>query len=113
MPYPLIRSRLALHLHLAMFSAATLALPTAHASDTLAPANAVAGVRQYAIAAGPLTDVLSRFANASNVALSFDGTPLQGSNPPGCTAPTQWTAGLRRCSTARACGCSTPVTAMC
>ena len=78
MPYPFIRSRLALHLHLAIFSAATLVLPTAHAAEPTQPSSAVAEVRQYNIAAGTLTEVLSRFANAANVALSFDGTHLEG-----------------------------------
>jgi outer membrane receptor for ferric coprogen and ferric-rhodotorulic acid len=61
-------SPLALAVQAAVFSAATLALPS-HAAE---PVQAAATARSYQIPAGPLASVLARFAAAAGVALSFD-----------------------------------------
>lgn len=81
MPYPFVRSRLALQLQIALFSAGAMLLPgmqTAVAAPTV-----VEGVRQFNIPAGSLTETLSRFADAAGVTLSFSAAQTQGHTSPG------------------------------
>ncbi|WP_437879811.1 TonB-dependent siderophore receptor [Pseudomonas sp. LRF_L74] len=74
MPHPFTRHRLAA----ALLSASAIGVPLAHAAGSTASPAAIETTRQYDIAAGSLTEVLSRFASASGVALSFDATQTNG-----------------------------------
>jgi outer membrane receptor for ferric coprogen and ferric-rhodotorulic acid len=83
MPHPFTPSCLTLHLQWAIFAAASLALHTTQAADTVQTSVNASATRQYDIPPGSLTEVLSRFASASGVPLSFDGTRLEGTDSPG------------------------------
>jgi outer membrane receptor for ferric coprogen and ferric-rhodotorulic acid len=83
MPKPFTRSRLNIHLQLALFSAGALALTAVHGAEPVQSAVSVSASRQYDIPAGPLVEVLSRFASVSGVGLSFDGAQLAGKSCPG------------------------------
>ncbi|SDN94240.1 TonB-dependent siderophore receptor [Rhodoferax sp. OV413] len=72
-------SPLALAVHAAVFSAATLALPAWSAEQ--AQTSAVA--KSYQIPAGPLASVLARFAGAAGAALSFDPAIAKDLQSPG------------------------------
>jgi outer membrane receptor for ferric coprogen and ferric-rhodotorulic acid len=81
MPHPFIPS--CLTLQWAIFTAASLALPTTQAAGTVQTSVNASAARQYDIPPGSLTEVLSRFASAAGVSLSFDGTRLEGTDSRG------------------------------
>lgn len=83
MPHPFTPSCLTLHLQWAIFAAASLALPTTQAAATVQTSINASATLQYDIPPGSLTEVLSRFASASGVSLSFDGTRLEGTDSRG------------------------------
>ena len=68
----------------AMFSAALLLQAgVVHPLTSAGQASAAEAARSYAIAAGPLGAVLSRFASDAGVVLSFDAELTQGKRSPG------------------------------
>ncbi|PRN06897.1 MULTISPECIES: TonB-dependent receptor [unclassified Pseudomonas] len=68
----------------AMFSAALLLQAgVVHPLSTAGQASAAEAARSYAIAAGPLGAVLSRFASDAGVVLSFEAKLTQGKHSPG------------------------------
>lgn len=68
----------------AMFSAALLLQAgVVHPLSTAGQASAAEAARSYAIAAGPLGAVLSRFASDAGVVLSFEAELTQGKHSPG------------------------------
>lgn len=68
----------------AMFSAALLLQAgVVHPLSSAGQARAAEATRSYAIAAGPLGAVLSRFASDAGVVLSFDAELTQGKHSPG------------------------------
>ncbi|WP_225580223.1 ferric-rhodotorulic acid/ferric-coprogen receptor FhuE [Pseudomonas sp. PDM16] len=76
MSHPFIRHRLARHLQIALFGMGAAGAPLLQAAEPAPTKVAVEQVRQYDIAPGPLAEVLSRFAAAAGVALSFDAAQL-------------------------------------
>ncbi|MDH1279781.1 STN domain-containing protein [Pseudomonas chengduensis] len=66
-------------------SGLALAVPLASA----APAEPAVQTQVFDIAAGPLAEVLNRYASAAGVALSFDASALQGQSSPGLQGPYQ------------------------
>ena len=73
MLYPFVRRRLAIQVQAALFSLAVGGVSAIQAAEPV-PTGAVQSVRQYDIAAGSLTEVLSRFASEAGAALSFDAS---------------------------------------
>ena len=65
MLYPFVRHRLAIHVQAALLSVAVVGVPAVQAAESV-PSGAVQSIRQYDIAAGSLTEVLSRFASRCN-----------------------------------------------
>lgn len=73
MLYPFVRHRLAIQVQAALFSLAVGGVSAIQAAEPV-PTGAVQSVRQYDIAAGSLTEVLSHFASEAGAALSFDAS---------------------------------------
>lgn len=68
---------------LAIAAAWPLMVPVAWSQPAATPAAAAETVRNYAIAPGSLTQVISRFAAEAGIALTFDHGALQGQTSPG------------------------------
>ncbi|MBB6561776.1 iron complex outermembrane receptor protein/outer membrane receptor for ferric coprogen and ferric-rhodotorulic acid [Acidovorax soli] len=79
-PFAMALSTAAIRAALAGMALSTLAAAPARAAD---PAPAAATPRTYAIAAGPLSDVLAQFAATAGVQLVFDPAALAGLRSPG------------------------------
>ncbi|WP_220812680.1 TonB-dependent siderophore receptor [Pseudomonas paralcaligenes] len=95
MSHPFNRHRLARHLQAALLGVGALTAATLQAAEPVSPA-AVEDVRQYDIAAGPLAEVLGRFASAAGVALSFDAAQTGGRRSDGLRGAYSVDAGFAR-----------------
>lgn len=95
MSHPFNRHRLARHLQAALLGVGALTTATLQAAEPVSPA-AVEDVRQYDIAAGPLAEVLGRFASAAGVALSFDAAQTGGRRSDGLRGAYSVDAGFAR-----------------
>ncbi|MDD0844883.1 TonB-dependent siderophore receptor [Pseudomonas sp. Gutcm_11s] len=96
MSYPFIRHRLARHLQAALLGVGAIGAPLLQAAEPTAASAAVEQVRQYAIAPGPLSEVLGRFAAASGIALSFDAAQLGNRQSEGLSGSYSVDAGFAR-----------------
>lgn len=74
---------LAFAIHAVLLSLSVAASVPAMAADSTAQTGGAQSTRSFDIAAGSLTEALSRFASAAGVALSFDSALTQGRQSPG------------------------------
>ncbi len=112
MLYPFVRHRLAIQVQAALFSLAVGGVSAIQAAEPV-PTGAVQSVRQYDIAAGSLTEVLSRFASEAGAALSFDASKTATGTRTACMAAIPGRPGSPPSSPAPACAQSIRVAATC